>query len=58
MSELRDSVIQSIKEFSWGNFGLDEIEIGILEDPEAQEWIEALADNIDRDYGNYVDGIT
>jgi hypothetical protein len=57
-SELYESIVQSIKEFSWSNFGMDDVEIGILEDPESQEWIAALAHNIERDWVNYVDGIT
>jgi hypothetical protein len=58
VSELRDSVIRSLKEFSWGNYGLDIVEIGIVDYPEYQEWIGDLASKIDKDYGDYVDGLT
>lgn len=57
-SELYESIVQSIKEFNWSNYGLDIVDIGIHDDPEAQEWIPALARNIERDWCNYVDGLT
>jgi tetrahydromethanopterin S-methyltransferase subunit G len=55
-SELYESVVKSIREFNFANYGLDEIE-DTKEDRWAQEWIHALARNIDRDWGNYVDRV-
>lgn len=57
-SELYESIVQSIKEFNWGNYGMDIVDISIQDDLEAQEWIPALARNIERDWVNYVDGLT
>lgn len=56
-SELYESIVQSIREFNWGNYGLDAVGNGIHDDPEAQEWIADLAHNIERDWCNYVDGL-
>jgi hypothetical protein len=57
MSELYESVVNSIKEFSWSNYGLDAIEFAIDEDLGSQDWISDLAEKIDRDWGEYVDRI-
>lgn len=56
-SELYESIMQSIKEFNWGNYGMDIVAISIQDDMEAQEWIPALAHNIERDWVNYVDSL-
>lgn len=55
-SELYDSIVQSIKEFNFGDYSLDEVE-DTKEDPWAQDWIEDLARKIERDWCNYVDGL-
>jgi len=55
-SELYDSIVQSIKDFSFGAYNLDEIE-DTKEEPWAQEWIQALARKIETDWCNYVDGL-
>jgi hypothetical protein len=57
MSELHESIVNSIREFSWSNYGLDVIEFGIHEDPDAQDWIHDLAEKIDQDWGDYVEGV-
>lgn len=35
-----------IRKFPWGNYGWDEIDIALHEDPEAQEWVSDLANKI------------
>jgi hypothetical protein len=32
--------------FDWGNYGLNNVELGILDDPDAQEWIPDLSKEI------------
>jgi hypothetical protein len=63
-SELYDSIVQSIKEFDFSNYGLDEVDATKNEEsvPDwargSEDWVYALASNIERDWVNYVDGIT
>lgn len=57
MSELYDSIVNSIREFHFGGYsGLDFLD-ELKEDPDTSEWVERLAANIERDWVNYVDGI-
>lgn len=56
-SELYHSVVQSIHSFDFSNYGLDNVE-DTKNEVWSQEWIDALAAKIDKDYGDYVDGLT
>lgn len=58
MSELRQSIIASLEDFAWGNYGLDGVEILVAEDREAQDWIKDLAWKIEQDWVEYVDSLT
>lgn len=55
-SELYRSVVKSIKEFDFSIYGLYTVE-DTKEERWAKEWISALANKIDKDYGDHVDGI-
>ena len=55
-SELYESIVESIHEFDFSNYGLDEVE-DTKREPWTQDWIQALARNIERDWVNYVDGL-
>ena len=56
MSELSESIIKSLMEFDFGNYGLDDVEF-TKEDTATTEWVYDLAHNIERDWCNYVDGV-
>lgn len=34
---------EAIREFPWDDYGLDEVSIGLTEQPEYQEWVTPLA---------------
>lgn len=38
-----DAAHQAIVDFSWGNYGLDEVEALIEDHPENQDWLPVLA---------------
>jgi len=38
---------KAIKEFPFWNYGMDGVDIALREDPEAQEWVPALAAKIE-----------
>lgn len=46
MSALERVIAEAIKEFDFGNFGLDEVDIGLHDYPDDQEWVPALAEKI------------
>lgn len=49
--ELFQEIIVVLTEFQWGNYGYDDIDIGLAEYPEYQEWLPELANEIlDRVY--------
>lgn len=41
--EVTAILCQIIRDFGWGDYGMHEAELGIMEDLEAQEWIYDLA---------------
>lgn len=45
---LIDTIVKVIEEFSFSNYGMDDVENAIREDRDAQEWILALAREIAR----------
>lgn len=55
-SELYRSVLKSIEEFDFGDWKMHDVE-RTKGDRWAREWMNALAAKIDKDYGDYVDGI-
>lgn len=57
MSELFQSIVASIEEFDFGNYGFDDVEF-TKDNPETRAWLYDLAHKIDKDYGDYVDGVT
>jgi hypothetical protein len=47
MDDSNHTIIENaLKDFPWGNYGLDEVDIGLADDPEAQEWVKDLAADI------------
>jgi len=48
----KERIVFAITEFPFWNYGMDDVSSAIEEDPEAQEWIPALADAII----NWLDG--
>lgn len=56
MSELKQSIIQSLMEFNFGNYGLDAVE-ETKEDTATTEWVYDLATKIEEDWVKHVDGI-
>ena len=42
----KEEIEEVLREFSWGNFGYDDIDIGLADYPEYQEWVSKLADEI------------
>lgn len=56
MSELEESIIQSIMEFDFGAYGGFDLVEETKDDTATNEWIYDLAHNIERDWCNYVDG--
>jgi hypothetical protein len=42
----REKIIEAIKGFNWGNYSLDEVEMGLADYPDLQDWVPALADRI------------
>lgn len=46
ISHITKVITRCLLSFSWGNYGLNEVDIGLQEDPEAQEWVPDLADEI------------
>lgn len=45
---LIDTIAEVLKKFSFSNYGMDDVEFAIREDPDAQEWIPDLAREIAR----------
>lgn len=45
-SHLREQVAAVIRDFPFDNYGLDDISFLLEEDPDAQEWVPALADAV------------
>lgn len=45
-TELRTKLADTIREFPFDNYGLDDISYLLEADPETQEWVPALADAI------------
>lgn len=45
-TELRTRLTDTIREFPFDNYGLDDISYLLEENPETQEWVPALADAI------------
>ncbi len=56
-SELYQSVVKSIEDFDFGVWEMHDVQ-GTKGDRWAREWINALAAKIDKDWGDYVDGVT
>lgn len=47
MSELNEAIQKILREFDWGNYGFDEVEMGLHDYPQYQEWLRILADKIE-----------
>ena len=43
MEEVQERIASVLRSFSWSNFGYDEVEIGLHDYPEYQEWVDELA---------------
>lgn len=56
MSELKQSILQSITEFDFGDYGLDLVE-KTKDDTATTEWVYDLANKIEEDWVKHVDGI-
>jgi len=56
MSELKQSIIKSITEFNFGDYGLDPVE-ETKDDTATSEWVYDLANKIEEDWVKHVDGI-
>lgn len=52
----KDQIVAAIQEFNFWNYGMDGVSIALEEDPEAQEWVPALADAIIESMGEDPDG--
>lgn len=39
-------IAESIKSFTWSNYGMDDVEIALEEEPEYQDWVSDLAAHI------------
>jgi len=37
---------KELRDFPWGNYGMDDVEFGLADHPEDQDWVTELADNI------------
>lgn len=46
MSALDRTISDVIREFDFGDFGMDDVDIALHDDPDAQEWVPALAEKI------------
>lgn len=42
----KEKIIEAIREFNWGRYSQDQIEMGLADYPDAQDWVEALADAV------------
>lgn len=42
----KEKITEAIREFNWGNYSLDEVEMGLADYPDQQDWVSALADAI------------
>lgn len=47
-NDLIDTISKVIEEFSFSNYGMDDVENAIRHDRDGQEWIESLARKIAR----------
>lgn len=56
-SELYHSALKSIEDFDFSAWEMHDVQ-STKGDRWAREWMNALAAKIDKDYGDYVDGIT
>jgi hypothetical protein len=43
MKTQQEAAEQAIREFSFDNYGMNDVDIALHDDPEAQEWVPALA---------------
>jgi hypothetical protein len=37
---------KELRDFPWSNYGMDDVELGLADYPEYQQWVADLADNI------------
>lgn len=56
-SELYDSIVKSIEEFDFSVWEMHDVQ-STKGDRWAREWMNALAKKIEKDWVNYVDGLT
>lgn len=47
----RDAVVKAIREFDYGDYGMDGVSYALEADPEAQEWVGDLANAVIRALG-------
>lgn len=47
----REQIAEVLREFHWDNYGLDQVDIGLHDYPDRQEWVDALAGEIDGKLG-------
>ena len=45
-SPLREQIIETIREFPFDNYGLDDVSYLLEDTPDTQEWVPALADAV------------
>lgn len=57
MSELKQSVIRSILDFSFDNYGGFDLVEETKDDTATNEWVYDLANKIEEDWVKHVDGI-
>lgn len=56
MSELFHSIVKSIEDFDFSNYGLDDVEF-TKEDTATTAWLYDLAHKIDSDWEKYVNSV-
>lgn len=44
----REAIERAIRSFDFGDYGLNDVDIALHDDPEAQEWVPELASTIIR----------